>query len=89
MTVDVSNNGDELLEQLNQRYRGQSVVVDSQRPELARMAGLLGWVVAINANGRALVQFEGADQGWHDIDPDFLTVVEKSATKPAEGAQSA
>jgi hypothetical protein len=60
------------LEKLKQQYVGQRVLVDARRPELARLADVPGRVVTINCNGHALVQFEGADQGWHDIDPEFL-----------------
>ena len=62
----------EKLEYLKRQYAGKRVVVDAQRPELARFADVPGRVVAINCNGRALVQFEGADAGWHDIEPAFL-----------------
>lgn len=78
---DVSNNGEGLLQRLNDRYRGQFVVVDAQRPELARMAAAVGQVVAINCNGRALVQFAGVDVGWHDIDPDYLKIVDKPGSQ--------
>jgi hypothetical protein len=61
-------------ERLQREYAGKRVVVDAQRPELARFAHLAGRIVTINYNGRALVQFEGPDQGWHDIDPQFLRV---------------
>lgn len=57
---------------LNQQYVGKRVVVDAHRPELARLANVPGRVVAINDNGQALVQFEGPDPSWHDIDPQFL-----------------
>jgi hypothetical protein len=60
------------LEKLIRQYAGKRVTVDAQRPELVRMANVPGRVVAINGNGRALVQFEGPDHGWHDIDPEFL-----------------
>ena len=60
------------IETLNQQYAGRRVLVDARRPELARLANVSGRVVAINCNGQALVQFEGADQGWHDIDLGFL-----------------
>jgi hypothetical protein len=62
----------EELDRLRQQYAGQRVLVDARRPELARLAGVPGRVVAINQNGQALVQFDGADQGWHDIGPEFL-----------------
>jgi hypothetical protein len=80
MKGEVSDNGDAVFDRLQQRYRGQHVKVDPQRPELARMAGQVGQIIAINLNGRALVRFEGADQGWHDIDPDYLKLVEKPTT---------
>jgi hypothetical protein len=60
------------LEKLRQQYAGKRVLVDAQRPELARLAGVPGRVVTINCNGRALVQFEGPAAGWYDIDPEFL-----------------
>jgi hypothetical protein len=60
------------LERLNQQYAGKRVLVDARRPELARWANVPGRVVTINQNGQALVQFEGADQGWHDIAPESL-----------------
>jgi hypothetical protein len=62
----------EKLKKLRQLYVGQRVLVDARRPELARLADMPGRVVTINCNGHALVQFEGADQAWHEIDPEFL-----------------
>ncbi len=64
----------ERIEQLNRQYAGKRVSVDARRPELARWAGALGTVRAVNHNGRTLVQFDGADDSWHDIAPEFLTV---------------
>jgi hypothetical protein len=71
------------IEQLKRQYTDQYVVVDAQRPELARFEGLVGRVKTVNFNGRALVQFD-TDQtrGWYDIDPDFLTIVDKPEPKP-------
>jgi hypothetical protein len=62
----------EELERLKQRYAGRRVLVDARRPELARWANLPARVVTINQNGQALVQFDGPDQGWHDIAPESL-----------------
>ena len=64
------------VEELKQEYTGRDVTVDAGRPELARFEGLLGRVRSINHNGRALVQFEGADVSWYDIELDYLKVVE-------------
>jgi hypothetical protein len=60
------------IERLKRQYAGRRVVVDARRPELNRLAGLPGRVVAINCNGDALVQFDGPDTSWHDIDPKSL-----------------
>lgn len=62
----------EMIEQLRREFTGQRVTVDARRPELTRWANVPGRVVTINGNGRALVEFEGADPSWHDIAPDFL-----------------
>ena len=64
------------LQRLKDEYTGRDVVVDEQRPELARFVGKRGHVIDINYNGRAVVQFEGANIGWFDIAPEFLTIVE-------------
>ena len=74
----------ERIEELKRHYTGRCVVVDAQRPELSRMAGKLGRVKTINCNGRALVQFDESDPGWHDIDPDYLKVVEQPPGGPDE-----
>jgi hypothetical protein len=67
------------LSNLKKTYTGQTIAVEAVRPELARWANVPGRVVTINGNGRALVQFEGADQGFYDIDPDYLELAEKPA----------
>ena len=38
------------------------------------MADLRGRVIAVNCNGRALVQFEGPDPGWYEIEPEYLKI---------------
>jgi hypothetical protein len=72
------------IEKLRQQYTEQYVVVDPTRPELARFAGVPGQIKTINMNGRALVQFDGADVGWHDIALDGLKITEKPAPPPAK-----
>lgn len=82
----------EQIENLKRQYTDQFVVVDDNRPELARFRGVTGQVKTINMNGRALVEFQDyiANIGWYDIELDFLTVVPKpdpeavkAAAKPA------
>lgn len=68
---------------LKWQYVGQRVVVDSHRPELARWGGVPGQVIMINCNGLALVQFEGVDPSWHDIDPKFLSIPALSMNRSA------
>lgn len=76
----------ERIEKLRQEYTGQHVVVDSEQAELARFAGKPAQVKTINFNGRALVQFEGADRSWYDIELDHLKVVDQPEPEHAETA---
>ena len=69
----------EEVDRLREQYTDQYVSADAERPELARFAGRGGQIKTINMNGRALVQFEGADRAWYDIDLAHL----KPAAKPA------
>jgi hypothetical protein len=72
------------IEKLQQQYTDQYVVVDAARPELARFAGMPGQIKTVNMNGRALVQFDGADVGWHDIALDALKITDKPAPPPVK-----
>ncbi|NQU20072.1 MAG: hypothetical protein HQ567_02230 [Candidatus Nealsonbacteria bacterium] len=74
----------ERIETLRQQYTGRRVRSAAGRVELARFSGLLGQVKAVNFNGRALVQFEGPDAAWYDLDLDVLKVIEPAAAKPPE-----
>ncbi len=76
------------IEKLKQQYTGRYVVVDGKRPGLARFAGISGVVKTVNMTGRALVQFEGADQGWYDLELDDLKVIDKPQPKPAQAASA-
>lgn len=70
------------IEKLRQEYTGQYVSVDTRRPELARFAGVPARVKSINFSGLALVQFQGADRGWYDVELDHLKVIDPP--KPEE-----
>ncbi len=73
------------IEKLRDEYTDQYVVVDASRPELVRFKGAVGQVKTINNNGRALVEFDAdSNRGWHDIELDYLKVVEKPAPKATE-----
>ena len=76
----------EPIEQLKRKYTDKYVVVDAQRPELARFRDVVGQVKTVNMSGRALVEFDDyhVNIGWYDIDLSFLKVVDKPAPKPKE-----
>jgi hypothetical protein len=64
------------LDILKKKYAGRTVTVDAQRPELVRMAAWRGKVITVNCNGVALVQFEGPDPAWYEIEPEYLEIEE-------------
>ena len=74
----------EQIEKLKQDYTDKYVAVDASRPELARFKDAVGQVKTVNMSGRALVQFQGVDVSWYDIELDFLKVVDKP---PEESVQ--
>jgi hypothetical protein len=90
----------ERIAKLRGEYTDKYVVVDGGCPELARFKDVLGRVKTVNCNGRALVQFDvDNDRGWHDIELDYLKVIDNPERKlaaangkqaaPAAAAQSA
>ena len=52
-------------EALKQEWTDQYVEVNPDQPELKRFAGVIGRVVTVNHNNKALVDFQ--DGGWYDI----------------------
>jgi len=73
----------EEMEQLRRLYTDQYVMVQGDRPELARFQGMVGQVKTVNQSGRALVQFEAHnDRGWHDIEVAYLQIVAKPDPPP-------
>jgi hypothetical protein len=73
------------IDKLRQQLTDQYVVVQGDRPELARFRGQTGRVKTVNCNGRVLVQFDGfGNRGWYDIAPDYLQVVPKPEPKLPE-----
>jgi hypothetical protein len=60
-------------ELLKKEWTDQLVAVNSQRPDLERFAGVVGRVVTVNYNGKAVVDFQ--DGGWYDVpaSEEFLT----------------
>lgn len=74
---------------LRLEYCDRYVVVEGDRPELARFRGRVGRVQTINCNGRAVVQFEGVDRSWYDLDLDYLKIVEAPKTLNEPSATTA
>ena len=52
-------------EELKREWTDQFVEVNAERPELKRFAGIVGRVVTVNYNNKAVVDFQ--DGGWYDI----------------------
>ncbi len=68
-------------EELRRQWTDKFVEVNADRPELKRFAGLVGRVVTVNRNGKALVDF--ADGAWYDItaSAECLRVLDPEAAK--------
>lgn len=56
---------DERYEALKREWIDQFVEVNADRPELQRFAGVVGRVVTVNWNLKAVIDFQ--DGGWYDI----------------------
>jgi hypothetical protein len=76
---------------LKREWTDQFVEVNSERPELKRFVGIVGRVVTVNHNNKALVDFQ--DGGWVDIaaSEEYLRkldpAVAKAKYKNVNGAQ--
>jgi hypothetical protein len=53
------------VDALRSEWIDQYVMVKPERPELQRFGGIVGRVVTVNFNGKALIDFQ--DGGWYDI----------------------
>lgn len=67
---------DQRYENLKNHWIDKLVAVKAEFPELHRFEGLVGRVITVNRNNKALVDF--ADGGWYDItaSEEFLTILE-------------
>ena len=67
-------------EALAQEWTDRFVMVNPDRPELQRFAGIVGRVITVNCNNKAVIDFQ--DGGWYDIgaSSEYLTKLD-----PAEG----
>ena len=55
----------QFVDDLQRAWTDQYVTVKLGRPELQRFAGVVGRVVTVNYNGKAVIDFQ--DGGWYDI----------------------
>ena len=74
-------------EALKREWTDQYVMVDPERIELKRFAGILGRVVTVNFNNKAVIDFQ--DGGWYDItaSSEYLTKVNAAEAKPKFNAK--
>ena len=75
-------------DQLDRKWTGKYVQVNPGRPELKRFEGIIGRVVTVNWNDKALIDFQ--DGGWYDITPstEFLTPVDPSEAQAKFNAKA-
>lgn len=68
-------------EALKKEWTDQYVQVNLARPELKRFASVVGRVVTVNWNGKAVVDFQ--DGGWYDItaSTEFLNKIDATEAK--------
>jgi hypothetical protein len=68
-------------EQLKKEWTDQYILVKPERPELKRFEGVVGRVVTVNWNRKALIDFQ--DGGWYDItaSTDCLTKLDPAEAK--------
>ncbi len=76
------------IDELKRKYTDKYVVVDGERPELARFRDTYGTVKTVNMSGRALVEFADyhLNIGWYDIDPSYLKLIDAPLPPKAEGS---
>jgi len=78
---------DQSFETLKREWTDQFVEVKADRPELKRFAGIVGRVVTVNFNRKAVIDFQ--DGGWYDItaSEECLTKLDPAAAKAKYNAK--
>jgi len=68
-------------ESLRREWTDQFVQVNPDRPELKRFAGIVGRVITVNWNNKAVIDFQ--DGGWYDItaSSDYLKKIDAAEAK--------
>jgi hypothetical protein len=66
------------IDALKREWTDQLVMVKPGRTELERFANIVGRVITVNCNGRALIDFQ--DGGWYDItaSEEFLSRLDRA-----------
>ena len=82
------DDADVRYEEIKREWTDQFVEVNAERPELKRFAGVVGRVVTVNYNNKALVDFQ--DGGWYDItaSTDFLRKLDPAEAKAKYDAKA-
>jgi hypothetical protein len=75
-------------EALKREWTDQYVMINPERIELKRFAGIIGRVVTVNFNNKAIVDFQ--DGGWYDITAsnECLTKVDPAEAKAKFNAKA-
>lgn len=75
-------------EQLKREWTDQYVSVNPDRPELQRFNGIIGRVITVNWNNKAVIDFQ--DGGWYDItaSSDYLKKVDAAEAKAKFNAKA-
>jgi hypothetical protein len=75
-------------EALKREWTDHYVLVKPDRPELKRFAGIVGRVVTVNYNNKAVIDFQ--DGGWYDItaSAEYLTKLDPSEAKAKFNAKA-
>ena len=70
------------IDDLRKKWTDQYVTVKPERQELKRFLGIVGRVVTVNCNRRAVIDFQ--DGGWYDIgaSEEFLNMIPASEAAP-------
>jgi hypothetical protein len=73
---------------LKREWTDQFVRVNPERPELKRFEGIVGRVVTVNWNNKAVIDFQ--DGGWYDItaSSDYLQKLDPAEVKAKFNAKA-
>ena len=75
-------------EALKRDWTDQYVEINPEQPELRRFEGIIGRVVTVNYNNKAVIDFQ--DGGWYDIaaSSEYLRKLEPAAALPKFDAKA-